>query len=226
MRYLLGLLFLSTFAFAKTPECRVNSAQLQGTADGISTYAVEFSDLRENAVEKRVTAHAYLPPVMQSEVPGIVATHSAIHKSDTVTDLTPVMRALARAGAATIVLDRTIQWDPLDDAANRDESVYSCAVDWLVQHAKLAPGRLMQAGPPQPGRVWVTRDGIGWPNGSVLNFGTTNAADNLNTEMLITREGQIRQAAWVTTVLHLRPIDPAWLDQPAIVAKRGSVRNP
>jgi hypothetical protein len=60
----------------------------------------------------------------------------------------------------------------------------------------------------------------------VLNFGTTSAADSLNTEMLTSREGQIKAAAYVTSALQLPTIDPAWLDQPTVLAKRDRERKP
>ena len=55
----------------------------------------------------------------------------------------PFAFAMARAGAASIVLDRAIQWEPYDEAANRDASVMDCASRWFLRkrpRTSRAPG--------------------------------------------------------------------------------------
>lgn len=124
----------------------------------------------------------------------------------------PVARALARAGAAVIVLDRTIQWEPLDEEANRDPSGKACAATWLLENAHLDSNRLMEAGPGNslhcsdfaPGQCFFPQ--------SVLNFGLTSPADYYNTEYgMMTLEGRVKLAKWVGRHLQLSQIMPEWL---------------
>jgi hypothetical protein len=82
----------------------------------------------------KVGATVFIPDGNEP-LPAIVFSHSAIHGPNNDTDLLRFAWALARAGAASIVLDGVIDWQsgPNDDSIRPPEFQF-CAGQWLLSH--------------------------------------------------------------------------------------------
>lgn len=157
-----------------------------------------------------------LVPETDAPFPGIVFSHSAILGANGSADLSQFALALARAGAASIVLDGTIDWRIPNDNSGRSPHLMACAGQWLLLHAKLDRQRLARAGPTRhwgggdtpfclPGEVPC------WHGGAWLNFGQTSTAEFYNTEQMLTPAGQLSMARFAQHVLRLKEVKPEWL---------------
>lgn len=157
-----------------------------------------------------------LVPDSADPVPGIVFSHSEILGTNEAADLRQFAFALARAGAASIVLDGTIDWRIPNDHSDRLPHLMACAGQWLLLHVKLDRHRLARAGPTQrwgggdtpfclPGEVPC------WQPGPWLNFGQTSPAEFHNTEQMLTRGGQLSMARFAQHALGLKEVKPQWL---------------
>lgn len=146
------------------------------------------------------------------------------------TDLRRFAWALARAGAASIVLDGVINWQsgPNDDSIRTPEFQF-CAGQWLLQNLSVDLTRTADAGNQKLG--WVDNDvsrcGVEhyplerfakarcWPGGYWLDFGQIGDAESQNTDEMLTLKGQIAMAQGVQKHLKLKEIKPEWLTQTA-----------
>jgi hypothetical protein len=189
--------------------CRAGASSLIEHRDGVIVQRVYFTDLsRKKPVE--VSAHAFVPDG-PDPVAGIALSFSAIQNWDDRTDLLPFAWALARAGAASIVLDRPIKWGPLDDEANLDPSVMSCASQWLMKHVILDRDRLANTG------LYGWNDDCDWAtsrcwtNHFGMGFGQTGPVEFRNTELMMTLKGQLWMAKAAQKELRLSEIKPEWL---------------
>lgn len=200
-------------------QCKAGKPSEIEHRDGVLVQTVAFSS---DKVKEPVLAYIFIPD-SHSPVPGIAFAHSGIRAWKGRTDLLPFARALARAGAASIVLDRTIQWEPLNDKANRAPSVMHCATQWMFAHVNLDTNRLATAGPNDwwkeeyckpdvPTSCWAGT-GHGW-----LNYGETSNAELVNTKSMLTVEGQLRLARFAQRELNLREIKQEWLGERDVVA--------
>ncbi|MGB2606161.1 MAG: hypothetical protein WBC78_21320 [Candidatus Sulfotelmatobacter sp.] len=211
----LALLGITIFALLSTcvaqfQPCKFADASTIGSSEGITIWRV---GLIEPTGE--VEATVFVP---QSEVPlpGIVFSHAAIHGATGNTDLRRFAFALAQAGASSIVLDGTIEWQIPNDESGRAPHLMACAGQWLLLHARLDRRRLANAGPHGGwggGETPFCQAGESpcWPPGPWLNFGQTSAAEFRNTEDMLTLQGQLSMARFAQRVLKLREINPKWL---------------
>lgn len=213
--FLMTVLFaaVASMGLAQTDfHCKLEGSSLIGHRDGVTEYEVDFQDTWSSK-PVTVSAHAFVPD-SNKPVAGIVFSVSAIQKFDQRTDLMPFARALARAGAASIVVEHPVKWEPLDEQWNLTPTVLHCAGQWLMKNVKLDRDRLAIAGPESWGtdedcaaseyRCWQTR---AW-----LNFGTIlGPVESRNTESMTTIEGQIRIADFARRTLELSAVRPEWL---------------
>jgi hypothetical protein len=156
-------------------------------------------------------------------LPGIVFSHSAIHGPSNNTDLLRFAWALARAGAASIVLDGAIDWQSPNDESIRPPEFQFCAGQWLLEHVNLDLTRAADAGNHKVG--WIDNDlshcGLEtgkarcWPGGLWLDFGQTGQAESRNTDDMLTLEGQLRMAHFAQRHLKLKEVNPEWLTETA-----------
>jgi hypothetical protein len=206
---LLPALVITCGAQSQAPRCRTGGSSLIEHSDGVTVLRVSFTDISGKAPVS-TSAHAFVPD-SSDPVAGIAVSFAAIQDWDKRTDLLPFAWALARAGAASIVLDRAIQWGPLDDAANLASSVMSCASEWLMSHANLDRDRLATAGlygwnddcDWATSRCWTSHFGMG--------FGQTGPVEFHNTELMMTLKGQLWMAKAAQKQLRLSAIQPEWL---------------
>lgn len=102
-----------------------------GTSD--ARHVEDITVQRLTVIEKsgKVGATVFIPDGNQP-LPSIVFSHSAIHGPRNDTDLLRFAWAMARAGAASIVLDGVINWQsgPNDDSIRPPEFQF-CAGQWL-----------------------------------------------------------------------------------------------
>jgi hypothetical protein len=150
-------------------------------------------------------------------LPGIVFSHSAIHGPNNNADMHQFALALARAGAASVVLEGVLEWQIPNDESVRDPHLMACAGQWLLLHAKLDRRRLAVAG--AMGR-WGGGD-TPWcqlgespcfhGNALWLNFGQTTPAESHNTDAMLTFQGRLRMAQFAQEHLKLKAINPRWV---------------
>jgi hypothetical protein len=170
-----------------------------------------------------VKATVFIPDGSEP-LPGIVFSHSAIHGPSNDTDLLRFAWALARAGAASIVLDGVIDWQSPNDEAIRPPEFQFCAGQWLFQHANLDLTRTADAGNHKIG--WIDNDVTScglersgkawcWPGGMWLDFGQTGQAESRNTDKMLTFEGQLWMARFAQKYLRLKEVKPEWLAETA-----------
>lgn len=120
--------------------CQSAKASLCGTT-GVSTTdhvaGVTVQKLTLNGKWGTNDAIAYVPD--KEIVDGaVLISHSTIHAdSGGSVDLGPFAMTLARAGAAVVVVQRTLMWPPTDRSANREGAPAICAEYWLVDHTKV-----------------------------------------------------------------------------------------
>lgn len=207
-----GLVFLALVStcVAQFRPCKFSDASAVDHIDGISA-------LRVNLIEPsgEFGATAFIPD-SDTKIPGALFSHSAIHGTEANTDLLRFALALARSGAAAVVLDGAIEWQTPNNDSIRDPHLMACAGQWLMLHAKLDPDRTLVVGPQgrwgggdtqicQPGErpCFHPRANIG--------LGQTSMAESGNTYGMLTVEGVKAHAEFARGELNLKEINPQWL---------------
>jgi len=147
----------------------------------------------------KVGATVFIPD-RDEPLPGIVFSHSAIRGGpNNNTDLLRFAWALARAGAASIVLDGVIHWQsgPNDDSIRPREFQF-CAEQWVFEHVHLDLHRPADAGSRKAGfipdglnycRLKISGEARCWPPGFWFDFGQTGEPASRNTDEMLTLKG-------------------------------------
>jgi hypothetical protein len=215
---ILSLLAASPAQAQRLHPCRFSRTFDVGHVEGITVQ-------RLTVMEKsgKVGATVFIPDGNEL-LPSIVFSHSAIHGPKNDADILRFAWALARAGAASIVLDGVINWQsgPNDDSIRPPEFQF-CAGQWLLQNLSLDLTRTADAGNQKLG--WVDNDvsrcGVErsvkarcWPGGVWLDFGQTGEAAR-NTDEMLTLKGQMAMAYGVQKHLKLKEVKPEWLTEMA-----------
>ena len=202
---------------------KLHPCRFSGTSEVSHTEGIDVRRVAVIEPTKQVQATIFIPDG-DEPVAGIVFSHSVIHGSSSDTDLLRFAWALARAGAASIVLDGTIDWLSPNDESIRPPEFQFCAGQWLFQHVNLDPTRAVDAGNRKIG--WrdndVTNCGLElsgkarcWPGGMWLDFGQTGQAESHNTDLMLTLEGQLWMARFAQKYLMLNEVKPEWLTERA-----------
>ena len=126
----------------------------QVTGQSIKTSAIERRDglrvqiLSLSVGSQAATARVYFPDV-QHKVAAVVFSHSRIKSDQGETDLLPFAESVARAGAAVVVLDRTLFWRTGDDPEiNRGGgAIVVAAEDWVLAQENVDFSRFAYVGP-------------------------------------------------------------------------------
>jgi hypothetical protein len=210
----LALLAIVTFTLFSTcaaqfRPCKFAEASTTGSSEGVTVRRVGL--IEPNG---EVEATVFIPD-SNTLLPGIVFSHATIHGATSNTDLLRFALALARAGAASIVLDGTIEWQTPNDESGRAPHLMACAGQWLLLHVKLNRHSLATAGPHGGwggGETPFCQEGESpcWPPGPWLGFGQTSVAEFRNTEDMLTLQGQLRIARFAQRHLGLKEIKPEW----------------
>jgi len=196
--------------------CKFGQSTSVGISNGIEVRRVAITDN-----QKEYAATVFLP-ASDKPTPGMVFSHSAMKGIEGSTDLLRFAYALARAGAASILLDGTMSWNqPTDNSSEnrRSPHLLACAGQWLLLNASIDRDRIAHAGyhgewgggtTPgcMPGEVPC------WNLGTWLNFGESPDHETGNTKLMLTRAGQIEFANFARRHLGLAVIRPEWLDEP------------
>lgn len=216
------LLCLATFTLVATATAqKLHPCAFSGTSTIGQSEKITIQRVALIEKKTRVEATIFIPNGTEP-LPGIVFTHSAIHGSVSNTDLLRFAWALARAGAASIILDGAIEWQAPNDDSIRPTEFQFCAAQWLFQNVNLDLHRLANAGNFHIG--WIPDDlsqcGIEtsgkarcWPGGLDVGFGQTSPVESRNTDFLLTPEGEMRIARVIQKELGLKEIDPAWFTE-------------
>lgn len=206
---LLALLSIAVSCIAQSEKpCSAGPAVTLSDRDGVTEKVLSFS----GSFGTR-SAHVFLPH-SRERVPGIVFSQSAIQYEDSQTDVIPFARALARVGAASIVIDGTIDWHTPNDDFKRPRKEFNCAAKWLAANVSLDPERLALGGPikfggepidcPEDGPVlceaWI-----------YVNYGWNEPMAVRATKLMKTVHGQLEITRLVTGSFHLKDVEPAWL---------------
>jgi hypothetical protein len=163
-----------------------------------------------------------LVPNASEPMPGIVFSHSAIQGPNSHVDLLRFALGLARAGASSIILNGTIDWQSPSDESIRPPEFQFCAGLWLMQHVNLDLTRTADAGNHKVG--WIDIDvapcGLDfegrapcWPGGMWLNFGQIGEAESRNTDAMLTPQGRLWMARVAQKHLQLKEIQPEWFTE-------------
>lgn len=213
-------LTLSSCALAQSIQnfvpCKFGATTSVGVTNGVEVRRVSITD---NRTDYGATVFV---PASDKPVPGILFSHSAMKGPEGNTDLLRFAFALARAGAASIVLDGRMSWNqPTDTSSDNQRSPHllACAGQWLLVNAPIDHNRIAHAGyhgqwgggeTPgcMPGEVPC------WNLGDWLNFGESPFYESSNTKRMFTREGQLYFANFARRHLNLAEIKPEWLDEP------------
>ena len=217
--YFIVILSLFGTCAAQKHPCRFGSTSDVGHVEGVTVQ--QFTVIEKS---RKVGATVFIPDG-NDPLPSIVFSHSAIHGPNNDTDLLRFAWALARAGAASIVLDGVINWQlgPNDDSIRPPEFQF-CAGQWLFQNLSLDLTRAADAGTQKLGwidnrvsRCGVERSGKAqcWPGSYWLDFGQTGEAESRNTDEMLTLKGQVFMAQVAQKRLRLKEIKPEWLAETA-----------
>jgi hypothetical protein len=217
LRFAVAFFAVASTCAAQFAPCKASKPSTVEHRDGITELRVSFLEL---SGERK--ARVFLPD-SDAPVPGIVFSHSAIRGVNTRADLLRFARGLALAGAASIVLDGTIEWETPNDDSKQAYHLTACAGHWLLENVNVDQQRLAQAGP----GAWVGSGGYYCLEGEPpcyhskdwLNFGLTTDAEFRSTEAMLTSEGQLQMARWAQRQLNLKEINPAWFE-PEIPRKK------
>ena len=206
---LLVLPLIATTCFAQSDKpCLAGPVVTLSNRDGVTTKTVSFT----GSFGKR-TAHVFLPDTTEP-VPGIAFSYSSIQYEDSLTDLRPFARALARAGAASIMLDGTIDWHAPNDDFKRPWVEFNCAAKWLMATANLDPERLAIGGPIQFGHelpFCPSETERKCDTGIYVNYGWNEPMEVRTTEWMKTPQGQLKMTPLVTGSFHLKDVQLSWL---------------
>jgi hypothetical protein len=200
------------------PTCKADAASTIDDRDGVTARVVSFQ-----GSSGKLTAHVFVPDTTEP-VPGIAFSHSSIQYADSLTDLLPFARAMARAGAASIMIDGTINWRTPNDDSKRPWQEVRCAAQWLTANANLDGQRLAFGGPITENREPFcgpeTCGGQAW---FYFNFGSTSVPHGISvTELMKTPQGQLKLTK-LPEGFHLKPVKLEWLMDDALpisVARR------
>lgn len=210
LRLALVIMALAPAAAGEFTPCKAGNTSMVGQAGGVTIQRVAFLE-----AYGEVGATVFIPD-SEEPVPGIVFSHSAIHAPSNKTDLLRFALALARSGAASIVLDGDIEWGTPNYEAKREPHVMACAGQWLLLNPRLDKNRLGIAGTPTGWggahmHICQTAERPCWHPHVALTFGQISDPDNTN-EML-TLEGQLKLARFVQRYWRLAEVKPEWLAQ-------------
>ncbi len=200
------------------PTCKAGAASTIDDRDGVTARVVSFQGSSGN-----LTAHVFVPDTAEP-VAGIAFSHSSIQYADSLTDLLPFARAMARAGAASIMIDGTVDWRTPNDDSKRPWQEVRCAAQWLTANANLDGQRLAFGGPitenQEPFCGPETCLGQAW---FYFNFGSTTVQHGISiTELMKTPQGLLRLTE-LPGGFHLKPVKLEWLmddELPTSVARR------
>lgn len=206
-----ALLALSSTCAAGFTPCKFSEASTIGHTQGITVRHVGLIE-----ADKEIDATVFIPDADQ-HLPGVLVTHSAIQGHAFAVSLLRFAWALSRAGAASMVLNGTIEWQVPNDQSARDPHVMACAGQWLFGHANLDRQRLLLVGPQGH---WGGGDTpfcqIGehpcfQPKANIA-LGQTGMAGSANTNLMLSPPGgALALARWAQKDLGLAEINPEWL---------------
>ena len=210
LRSTVAFFALASMCAAQFAPCKVSKPSTVDHRDAITELRLSF--LEPSGPQE---AHALVPD-SDAPVPGIVFSHSVIDAVNTHVDLLRFARGLALAGAASIVLDGTIEWETPNNNSKQAYHLTACAGNWLLQNADLDRQRLANAGP----GAWVGSGGYYCLKGewhcyhihAGLLFGLTPEGEFRNTEAMLTSQGRLQMARWMQRELNLKEINPEWFD--------------
>lgn len=217
MRLLLAII-VSTCALASSsgaqirpfPPCKAGTPSIIGESEHVSVQRVTFLE------DEHEYAATVFVPRGAGPLPGILFSHSMIRNAVKRTDLTRFAFALARAGAASIVLDGIVEWERPDNTSRRSAHLLACAGQWLLVHTAVDRAFSMFAGHLEPwggGDTSFCRLGESpcfGPDAGIIGFGQTTPVEYRNTDLMLSSEGQFRLATFAQKQLRLSGLKSEW----------------
>jgi hypothetical protein len=210
LTFVIAFLAVASTCDAQFAPCNPSKPTTVERSDGVTQLELSFLELTGEQ-----GAHVFLPDG-EAPAPGVVFSHSAIHAVNARADLLRFARGLALAGAVSIVLDGTIEWQTPNDDSKQPYHLVACAEHWLLENGNVDRDRLALAGP----GAWVGTGGYFCLEGespcyggrAILNFGKTTDSEYRNTERMLTRKGRFEMAQFLQRQLDLKEINPAWFE--------------
>jgi hypothetical protein len=216
----LSVVVLASMAAAQDQLCTPAKASTITEGAGVKVQQVMLSGKWGSN-----SANVFLPDKETAEG-AVVLSHSAIRaETGASVDLLRFALTLARAGAAVIVPDRTLNWPPGTERTNREGAVVACAAHWMIDNVKV----VNDGQPLTNADRTVIREGYGYVGPRICDpevadhcrlsspfnvsgyyrhhvsvpIGETEGGDNTN-GMLST--GGLHAAQWLQRMLGLAPI--------------------
>jgi len=216
----LSVFFLVMFTTPVAPAatCQIGRTSSFGRSHGVAYLRTSFRE-----PEEQVGA-TVLRPDAKKMVPGVVISYSAVTSEKKAADMLQFALALARAGAASIVLDDTLALPTSEHDDERTHRLVECASEWLVQNASVDGERVAAIAPEnfwkgwssdtfcssdgQP--CWTLRGGVGFPQ--------------LALERLVS-DDVISSADFLHTLLNLEEIRPEWLTDVVVTVPQSAAKQ-
>ena len=193
------LALVSTCA-AQSPMCKADNPSTVEHREGITLRRVSFVE-----PTGKIGASVFIPD-SRAPVPGIIFSHSSARDPDGRWDVLRFAWALARAGAASIILDGTLEWQVPNDNSGPAQALITCAGEWLLLNASLDKQRLAAA---VPDRLW------NWDRSSLCEVGESpcwfpRGGITLGSARM-TPASQLDAARFLQRLLQLKEVQPEWL---------------
>ena len=210
------MLFLAILSLLATCAAEFRPCQFTYSSDAKRSEGIAMSRVSWMEPSGEVGASVFIPESPEP-LAAIVFSHSAIHGATADADLLGFAWALARSGAAAIVIDGAVEWQTPNNESRRDPHFLACAGQWLLLHAKVDRNRLAFAGAMGAwggGETPICQAGESpcyhprW----IVPFGEASPAEWRNTDAMLTAKGRLRIARHTQRHLKLREIQSEWLD--------------
>jgi|SRR5579864_707746 len=195
-----ALLAIVSTCTAQSPWCKSADPSSVGHREGITLRRVSFVE-----PTGKIGASVFIPD-SNAPVPGIIFSHSVVREPTRSADLLQFAWGLARAGAASLVFDGTLEWQLPNDDSGPSERLMACAGQWLLLNARVDKRRLAAAGPE---RLWsggksplceASESPCWFPRGGL----TLGSAE-------MTPAAQRGAAQFLQRLLQLKEVKPEWL---------------
>jgi len=156
-----------TWTVGQSGSCQMGKSFTSGQTDGVTLQRINFA-----GADAGMGASVFMPSSRKDEIPNVIISHSVVTGKNTQADMLRFALALARAGAAVIVIDGTFVSPGSLVAAENTRNLMACAGEWLQRKTKVDQNRIALVAPEaywsgwSDNEPWAPYVGIGFPQRS------------------------------------------------------------